>query len=183
MRTTHIMTALTIACSSLSLASCDEPASPGGVEARGARASATRETEVLRATAAAVTGDPFAVRGTLDPFFINQAPEFMMRSSIPSEIVIQRLTTSPTPSAWHTHPGPIFAKVEVGRVTIQRYVKGVCLTQTYEEGQTYIEVANDVHRASGEGPTASGALEYKVRFIPAGAPLSTPLDAADIPAC
>ena len=122
---------------------------------------------------------PFNIRFPLDPFFINQAPDLMMRSSIRADFAIQRLVTSPNEGSigdggWHTHPGPLFSIVERGRVKLTRYDKKEgCVSAIYGPGDTYVEVADQVHRAVVLEPDV--AVEYKARFlIPIGGNPSTP---------
>ena len=127
----------------------------------------------------------FTVKAPLDAFFINQAPNLMMRSDARTDFVIQRLVTAPSPpGGWHTHPGPSFAIVEQGQVMITRYnKKDGCVSTVYgpglPAGQTYYEQADEVHRATVLGSV--DAVEYKARFyVPVGGSLSSP--AAD-PGC
>ena len=98
----------------------------------------------------------------------------MFRSSITTELIIQRLVTPPSPGSWHTHTGPSFSIVDKGTVVITRYSKKYgCVSTTYEAGGTYVEEAGEVHRASVPGPAT--AVEYKTRFYTQpGAPLSAP---------
>jgi quercetin dioxygenase-like cupin family protein len=118
------------------------------------------------------------VKAPIEPFFINQAPEFMFRSKVPADLVIQRLVApGGPPLAWHTHPGPAFALVEQGQVMLTRVTKDGCTTAVYGPGDTYYEVADQVHRVTYLG---TENVEYKVRFnIPVGAALSTPADEPD----
>jgi hypothetical protein len=129
--------------------------------------------------------EPFTARAPLDPYFINQNPDLMLRSSVAADLAIQRLVPAPSVGDWHTHPGPSFAIVEKGRVMITRYSrKGGCTATVYgpnePAGNTYYEVADEVHRADVLEP--DHAVEYKVRFnTPIGAPsFATP---ADDPGC
>ncbi|HKP49441.1 MAG TPA: cupin domain-containing protein [Gemmatimonadales bacterium] len=158
--------ALIVACAALLLPACDEdrPTSP---------------TALPDGPAFQVAAEPFTVKAPIAPFFINQAPEFMFRSNVPADLVIQRLVSpAGPPGAWHTHPGPAFALVEQGQVMLTRITKDGCTTAVYGPGDTYYEVADQVHRVTYLG---TENVEYKVRFnIPIGAPLSTP--AAD-PGC
>ena len=178
MRTTPTTSALTIACATLLLAACDEPTtSPAGLrEADAALATPARGTGASAASALVAAGAPFTVRAPLDPYFINQMPDFMIRSHVRSDLVMQRLVTPPSEGVWHTHPGPSFGIVEQGRVMITRVTRRGCVSEVYgpgdPNGAAYFEVADEVHRATVLGPT--DAVEYKVRFnTPVGAPLST----------
>jgi hypothetical protein len=183
MRTSPITTTITIACASLLLAACEEPTTSSARTVDAKSAPTTHEIEQAGLTSSLVLGDPFRVNATFEPFFINQAPELMLRSSIPLELVIQRLVTAPGAGAWHTHRGPSFGKVEQGQVMITRYTKqGGCSSVVYGPGQTYYEVADEIHRATVVGP--GDATEYKVRFnTPVGGPLSYSVSAEDIPDC
>lgn len=172
-----IVKVLALAFAGVFLAGCnDEVTSP---EQRGtAQASPNVDASLLPPA-------NFIIRAPLDAFFINQAPELMMRSDARTDFVIQRLVTDPgPPGGWHTHPGPAFGIVEQGQVMITRYTKKEgCVSTVYGPGEaagrTYYEVADEVHRATVLG--AVPAVEYKARFyIPLGGTLGTP--AAD-PGC
>ena len=167
-----ILGALAVVGVGVLLAACeDEATSP-------ARAAAQPATADVVASQPLPAG--FVVRAPFEPFFINQAPELMMRSHVPTDLIIQRLVSPPGPGSWHTHSGPTFSIVDQGYVTITTYSKKEgCVSTTYGPGQTYFEEAGEVHRASVVG--AQSAVEYKARFyMPPGGPLSSP--AAD-PGC
>jgi quercetin dioxygenase-like cupin family protein len=175
MRPTRTAQTLLVAVTSLVLGAFTNhaitPAHAGKVE--------SPKTKQPSAAGARVLVDPFTVRATLDPFFINQAPEIMIRSHVRSDVVIQRLVTAPGPGAWHTHPGPQLAIVEQGQVMITRLTRDGCTSAVYGAGEAYLEVAGQVHRATVLG--AESAVEHKVRFnTPIGGPFSTP---ADDPGC
>lgn len=185
MRTTLTTSVLTIAGATLLLAACDEPTtSPSGLrEADAALATSARATGAATASAVLAVGAPFTVRAPLDPYFINQMPDFMIRSHVRADLVMQRLVTPPSEGVWHTHPGPSFGIVDQGRVMITRVTRRGCVSEVYGPGEpngaAYFEVAGEVHRATVLGPT--DAVEYKVRFnTPVGAPLSTAVEA---PSC
>jgi quercetin dioxygenase-like cupin family protein len=158
----------------VALVSCSEgggtPTAPGGASRPVAPQAALAAEDLV----------PFTARAPLDPYFINQAPELMLRSKVTADLAIQRLVTAPSEGAWHTHPGPSFAIVAQGQVMITRYSsKDGCTEEVYGPGETYYEVAGEVHRATVLPPDI--AVEYKVRFnTPAGDPFATP--AAD-PGC
>ena len=174
----NIMTnVLTVACSALLFASCKEPTTPSDSRDAGAsRGSAWAEPSTPAAVSVPLDAPAFQIRATLEPFFINQAPDLMIRSHTRADMIIQRLVTQPSPpdfQGWHTHPGPSFGIVDQGRVEITRVTKQGCLTTVYEAGQAYYEVADEVHRAKVLAPDA--AVEYKVRFnTPVGMPFSAP---------
>jgi len=178
MRSSAVSNVVSVLCAGVLLAACSDQATPPAAP----RQEASPQGASL--TAAAALPEPFTARGRVDPYFINQAPELMLRSSVTADLAIQRLVTAPSVGAWHTHPGPSFAIVEQGRVMITRYSrKDGCTSTVYgpneSAGKTYYEVAGEVHRATVLGPET--AVEYKVRFnTPIGAPFATP--AAD-PGC
>lgn len=169
-----VLVARSLAClATVVLVSCSEgggpPTAPGSSRPVAPQAALAAEDLV-----------PFTARASLDPYFINQAPELMLRSEVTADLAIQRLVTAPIEGAWHTHPGPSFAIVAQGQVKITRYSsKAGCTEEVYGPGETYYEVAGEVHRATVLAPDI--AVEYKVRFnTPAGDPFATP--AAD-PGC
>ena len=168
MQRNTILNAMAVAYVGLALAACsDEATSPSS------RATQLPSADVH---AAATLPEPFAIRAPLDPFFANQMPEMMFRSNITTELIIQRLVTAPSPGSWHTHTGPTFSIVDQGTVVLTRYSKHHgCVSTTFGPGDTYVEEAGEVHRASVPGPET--AVEYKARFYThVGAPLSTPAD-------
>jgi quercetin dioxygenase-like cupin family protein len=169
MRSNPTTTALTVACAALLLTACDDRAtSPTALPAADAP------------LAFQIAAEPFTVRAPIDPYFINQMPDFMIRSKVRTDLVIQRLVTpAGTVVNWHTHPGPSFAIVEQGQVMLTRFTKDGCTTAVYGPGDTFYEVADQVHMVTYLG--TESAVEYKVRFnTPIGDPLSAP---ADDPGC
>ena len=181
-----ILNGLSRACAVMLLAACaDQSAVPTALQ--DAERSAVIAGNPPTTASADVNDTPpaFTARATIDPYFINQAPDIMLRSQVRSDLVVQRLVTNPSVGGWHTHPGPSLAIVERGRVEITRYSrKDGCVATVYGPGelagQTYYEVAGEVHRASVLQPET--AVEYKVRFnVPVGATsFATP---ADDPGC
>jgi quercetin dioxygenase-like cupin family protein len=132
----------------------------------------------LAATAALA---PFTYRGAIDPYRINQLPDFMVRSKVRSDIVMQQSVFNPGNGPWHTHPGPSFIYVIQGQLKLQRVGhKGHCTeTQVYAPGAVYTEVADQVHRAVVV--SAEPAVVMVTRFnIPIGSPVTIP---ADDPGC
>ena len=115
MRSISIRNTASVLCAGVFLAACSDQATPPAAPER----AATPQAASL-ATAVALL-EPFTARGRIDPYFINQMPELMLRSSVTADLAIQRLVTAPSVGGWHTHPGPSFAIVEQGRVTITRY--------------------------------------------------------------
>jgi hypothetical protein len=118
----------------------------------------------------------FSIRASIEPYFINQMPDFQIRSQVRADLAIQRLVTDPGIGKWHIHPGPSFAIVEKGRVMITRYSrKNGCTATVYGPGEpagnTYYEEAGELHHADVLGEDY--AVEYKVRFnTPAGVPFA-----------
>ncbi|HZA25061.1 MAG TPA: hypothetical protein VFA32_21110 [Dehalococcoidia bacterium] len=127
---------------------------------------------------------PFTHRAPLDPYRINQPPDFMVRSRARTDVVMQRLVVPPGDGAWHTHLGPSFLIVTQGQFKLTRFTEkdGCIETEVFgpaEERQALFEVANEVHR-----PTVLGtedAVVYITRFnIPVGGAITIP---AEDPGC
>ena len=138
----------------------------------------------MQASAAIVPELPaFTERAPLDPFFINQPSEMMIRTDARTDFVIQRVVSDPGAGRWHTHTGPSFGIVKQGTVTITRYSrKSGCVSTTYEAGQAYYEVAGEVHRATVENGVP--AVEYKARFYaPVNGAFTTFIADEDAPDC
>jgi hypothetical protein len=176
-----IMTVLSLACGGTFLAACaDQPTSPAALPGDPAVAASGRAAQLAAANVVTLQSEPFLVRAPLDPYFINQAPDFMIRSRDRTDLVIQRLVAPPGPGGWHTHPGPSFGIVEQGQVMITRYSKKHgCTSEVYGPGEAYFEVADEVHRVTVLGP--DDAVEYKARFnTPVGEPFGNP---ASDPGC
>lgn len=132
------------------------------------------------AATASVTATPFTVRATLEPFRINQQPDFMLQSKQQADIVYQQSVFAPGAGMWHTHPGPSFIYVVEGQIKLEQHTKQGCTeTPVYGPGQAYFEVGNQVHRAVVT--SATSAVVLVTRFnIPVGQPFTIP--AAD-PGC
>lgn len=176
MRCNAILRTLSATCVGALLAACaDQAASPTALTQADVAQQATADVVPLQ-----LLPEPFTVRAPLDPYFINQPSEMMIRSNARTDFVIQRLVSAPGPGGWHTHPGPSFGIVEQGQVMITRYSrKDGCVSTTYGPGEAYYEVADEVHRATVVGTVA--AVEYKARFYtPVGGAFGNP--AAD-PGC
>jgi quercetin dioxygenase-like cupin family protein len=169
-----ILRALSVTCVGVLLAGCTDQATP----------TALSEANMAPVATAAVVStrllpEPFTVRAPLDAFFINQPSEMIIRSNARTDFVMQRLVTAPGTGGWHTHPGPSFGIVQEGEVMITKYTKDGCVSTTYGPGQSYFEVAGEVHRATVVGSVS--AVEYKARFYtPVGGPFGNP---APAPAC
>jgi quercetin dioxygenase-like cupin family protein len=111
-------------------------------------------------------------RVTLDPFHINQPPDFLIQSKSEKDVAIQKVTISPGGhTGWHTHPGPILAIVTEGQIKHTRFTeKEGCIERMFGPGeaeQAFIETPNQVHMARNEGDV--DAVLYITRFnIPVG---------------
>src|SRR5688500_14757219 len=163
--------ALAVACAGALFTACkDKVTSPA---AQGAQVAAAG------LVAGQVLPEPFTARAALDPFFINQPSEMMLRANERRDFAIQRLVTAPGAGSWHVHPGPSFGIVHQGEVMITRYSKKEgCVSTVYGPNDAYFEVAGEVHRATVVG--SETAVEYKARFYtPVGAPFSTVVPAPD----
>jgi quercetin dioxygenase-like cupin family protein len=125
--------------------------------------------------------DPFTFRAPLDPFVINQPPDFMIHSRATKDIVIQRSVFVPGAGPWHTHPGPSFVYVIQGEIKLEKFTTkdGCTETPVFVPGSAYFEVADEVHRAVVV--SAESVVLLVTRFnIPVGGPVTIP--AAD-PGC
>jgi quercetin dioxygenase-like cupin family protein len=125
--------------------------------------------------------ETFTHRAPLDPYRINQPPDFMIHSRAATDIVMQKSEFPPGDGPWHTHPGPSFVFVEEGQIKLERFTKkdGCTETEVFRPGQAYFEVGNEVHRAVvvSEEP----AVLHVTRFnIPVGGATTIP---ADDPGC
>jgi quercetin dioxygenase-like cupin family protein len=125
--------------------------------------------------------EPFTFRAPLDPYRIQQLPDFQVHSKTRSDIVLQRSVFAPGAGPWHTHPGPSFVYVIEGSIKLDRFSEktGCTETQVYGAGAAYFEIANEVHRAVVV--SSESAVLLVTRFnIPVGSPITIP--AAD-PGC
>ena len=171
MQSRAILNAVSIVCAGVLIAACSDQASSPAAPQPGAVSDATLAVADLPAA--------FTARASIGPYFINQQPDFMIRSRVTADLAIQRLVTPPGVGSWHTHPGPSFAIVEEGAVMITRYDrKNGCRSTVYgpnePAGKTYYEVADEVHKATVVSSVP--AVEFKVRFnVPAGAPFGNPV--------
>ena len=111
-------------------------------------------------------------QATLDPFRINQPPDFMIDSESETEVAIQKVTITPGGhTGWHTHPGPILAIVTEGQINHTRFgKKDGCIERVFGPGeseQAFVEVPNQVHMARNKGDV--DAVLYIARLnIPVG---------------
>jgi quercetin dioxygenase-like cupin family protein len=111
-------------------------------------------------------------RATLDPFRINQPPDFSIHSESEKDVTIEKVTI-PTGghSGWHSHSGPSFAIVTEGQIKYTFFTeKGGCVKRVFgpdEPEQALVEPPNQVHLARNEGDI--DAVVYVTRFnIPVG---------------
>jgi hypothetical protein len=127
-----------------------------------------------------VAQEPFTVRAPMDPYRINQPPDFMVHSRARTDFVIQRNVFVPGAGGWHTHPGPTFVLVVQGQIKLTESTKDGCEdTEVFGPGQAYVEEGEHVHRAVVLG--TEDVVLLVARFnIPLGALITTP--AAD-PGC
>ncbi len=125
--------------------------------------------------------EPFTFRAPLEPYRIHQQlPDFLIRSKVKSDIVIQRSVFAPGAGMWHTHPGPSFVYVIEGKIRLERVKNGGCRkTPVYSAGNAYSEIADEVHRAIVVSDEPAVVLVTRFN-IPVGAPITVP--AAD-PGC
>ncbi len=121
-------------------------------------------------------------QATINPFRINQPPDFMIDSESEKEVAIQKVTISPGGhTGWHTHPGPILAIVTEGQIKHTRFTeKEGCIERVFGPGeseQAFVEVPNQVHMARNKGDV--DAVLYIARLnIPVGGEItdSSPRD-------
>jgi quercetin dioxygenase-like cupin family protein len=134
----------------------------------------------MSAAVTAVATAPFTVRAQLEPYRIQQLPNFQIHSKATSDIVMQQSVFNPGPGPWHTHPGPSFVYVVEGEIKLERHSRqdGCTETPVYGAGQAYFEVADEVHRAVVM--SATPAVVLVTRFnIPVGGPVTIPAAAPD----
>ena len=125
--------------------------------------------------------EPFTFRAPLDPYSVQQLPNFMIHSRATTDVVMQRSVFAPGPSMWHTHPGPSFVYVIAGNIKLERYTQkdGCTETQVFGPGNMYSEIADQVHRAVVTSTESAVVLVTRLN-IPVGAAFTIP--AAD-PGC
>ena len=136
---------------------------------------------VYTAVNAVAQVEPFLYRAPLDPFKIQQLPDFLMASRQRSDFVVQRAVFTPGVGGWHTHPGPSFAYVLQGHIQLQKFSEkdGCFEGPVYGPGDIYIKPANELHRAIVLGD--EDEAELIVRFnIPQNGPIGIP---AEDPGC
>lgn len=172
---------LTLLGAALLLACGDRNETPTGLTLDAAAQSASMHSMHGAAVAADPSLDPFTFRAPLNPFRIQQGSEFMIRSNERSDIVIQRSIFAPGAGIWHTHPGPSFIYVIDGDIKLERYTRGEGCRETpvYTAGNTYYEIADQVHRAVVVSQRPAVLLVTRFN-IPVNGPITIP--AAD-PGC
>jgi hypothetical protein len=111
-------------------------------------------------------------RATLDPFRINQPPDFLIQSKSEKDATMEKVTIPPGGhSGWHSHPGPGFVIVTEGQVKVTFFTeKDGCVERAFgpdEPEQAFLEPPNQVHIGRNEGDV--DAVIYVTRFnIPVG---------------
>lgn len=174
-----------LAATGAMLLSCrDAPVAPTAAEPSAAATATLHSMHSMHDVTvplASISLEPFSYRAPLDPYKIQQLPDFMVHSNVRSDIVMQRSVFAPGPGPWHTHPGPSFVYVIQGEIKLQRHSRkdGCTETPVHTAGSLYNEVAEEVHRAVVV--SAEPAVVLVTRFnIPVGSPITIP--AAD-PGC
>jgi quercetin dioxygenase-like cupin family protein len=95
-----------------------------------------------------------------------------------SNVVTARIEFQPgDTTGWHFHPGPVFAQVVSGAVTLRHAAHGRCLTRVVRAGRGFFEAPGVVHAATNR--RADPAVVYATFILPPGAPPSV---GAPIPA-
>jgi hypothetical protein len=127
---------------------------------------------------ASSTPEQFTFRASIDPYQIQQLPDFMIHEKARTDIVFQstKLSAASPFGMWHTHPGPSFVYVVEGQTKLQRFdpKDGCTETQVFGPGSVYFEPPDQVHRAVVV--SAQDAVIVVTRFnIPAGQPFTIPV--------
>lgn len=120
--------------------------------------------------------EPFTFRAPLEPYRIQQLPDFMIHSRAASDIVMQRSVFPPGPGGWHIHAGPSFVYVIEGQIRLQQYSEkdGCVLTPVFTPGEAYFEVGNEIHRALVVSTESAVLLVVRLN-IPVGGPITIPV--------
>lgn len=120
---------------------------------------------------------PFTFRAPLDPFKIQQLPDFQIHSKATRDIVIQRLIFTGT-GIWHFHPGPSFVYVVEGELNLQRFIgaKNGCTETDFQAGQAYVEIAEQVHRVVVPEGQSAVVLVTRLNIPGNNAPFTIPVD-------
>jgi quercetin dioxygenase-like cupin family protein len=126
----------------------------------------------VQATPGSGTSRELLGRATLDSFYIDQPPDFLIRSKSEKDVTIEKVTVHPGGhSGWHSHPGLSFAIVTEGQVKVTFFTeKKGCIERVFGPGeseQAFFEPPNQVHIGRNEGEVA--AVVYVTRLnIPVG---------------
>jgi quercetin dioxygenase-like cupin family protein len=167
MRGAHITRLVAIAGAGGLLLSCsDRDKTPTGLDHAGQHL--TPHADVI-----ATQPEPFTVRASIDPYKIQQLPDFMMQSRTRTDIVMQRSVFVTGPGPWHIHPGPSFVYVIQGRIKLGQFSdkEGCTETPVRGPGEVYFEEGNRVHRAVVV--SSESAVVLVTRFnIPVGQPFT-----------
>jgi mannose-6-phosphate isomerase-like protein (cupin superfamily) len=111
-------------------------------------------------------------RGTLDPFRIDQPPDFLIDSESEKDVAIRKVTIPPGGhSGWHSHPGLSFVIITEGQVKVTFFTEeDGCIEHVFgpdEPEQAFFEAPNQVHIGRNEGKVDS--VLYVTRLnIPVG---------------
>jgi quercetin dioxygenase-like cupin family protein len=90
----------------------------------------------------------------------------------PADVVMTKITIEPgESSAWHYHPGPVYAIVSKGTMTKEEGCGNVVV---YSAGEAFVEEPQEVHRARNLG-TEQVEL-YVTYVVPADSPVSVRVD-------
>jgi quercetin dioxygenase-like cupin family protein len=174
---------LTLLGATLLLAACADETPPptAPVETDLSVAAVHGAAHHTGANVALQAAEPFTFRAPLDPYRIQQLPDFMVNSNARTDIVFQRSIFAPGAGPWHTHPGPSFVYVVEGQIKLERFTRkdGCTETQVFGPGSSYFEVADEVHRAVVM--SAESAVLVVTRFnIPVRGAITIP---AEDPGC
>lgn len=179
MRSTRAFKRFAFGWAALAMACGDSTGTPTAVQDVSSINQSQHAMHQGTANVGALNFTPFTFRAPLDPYKIQQLPDFMMHSKATKDIVIQQSVFTPGAGPWHTHPGPSFVYVVQGEIKLERVAEKGCVeTPVFTPGQAYFEVGNQVHRAVVV--SSVDAVLLVTRFnIPVGSPLSTPAPAPD----
>jgi hypothetical protein len=86
------------------------------------------------------------------------------------DLAVQQIVFQPGGhSGWHSHPGPVFIQVAVGRMTFYESDDPHCKPIVRTAGQGYLDVGEHAHIARNE--SASSATNIVTYLAPPGMPL------------
>jgi hypothetical protein len=173
-RSSHVALAVAlVAAGGFAACSEDPPVAPAAAHNH-MNMTPTADVSALETT-------PFTFRAPLDPFKIQQLPDFQVHSKATRDIVIQRLIFTGV-GIWHFHPGPSFVYVVEGGLTLERFVgaKEGCTETEFQAGQAYVEIAEQVHRVVVPEGQQVVVLVTRLNIPGNDAPFTIP---ADDPGC